>query len=82
MDRFEQSLVFECAFTYMYMQQTEGTNYDFWVGRFMPLKRALDRAIGKTTSFMLDYDNMIYIRTLSRPLYRIDMSTGGEIIKF
>ena len=82
MNRFEQSLVFECAFTFMFMQQTTGNKYDFWVGRFMPLKRTLDNAIGKTTRFTLDYDQMIYIYVSRKPLYRIDTSNGWEIIKF
>lgn len=81
MDRFEKSLVFECAFTFMYMQQTNGTKYDFWVGRLMPLKRALDNAIGETTKFMLAYENMIYIYGARELLYKIDIGNGWEIIK-
>lgn len=83
MNRFEQSLVFECAFAYMNMEQkTIVSKRTFWLNRFLPLKRALDNAIGETTIFTIVHDTIIYIYGGRELLYKIDTSNGWEIRKF
>lgn len=82
MDRFEKSLVFECAFTYKYVKQTSGREKDFWQIRFLTLKKALDTAIEETTIFIIVDDTMIYVWGASGLLYKIDISNRWSIIKF
>ena len=82
MNRFEQSLVFECAFVYMNMEKAANRKLEeFWLIRFLPLKRVLDNAIGEATIFTIVHDTIIYIYGGSELLYKIGTSNGWEIRK-